>query len=60
MAEQKTFLQSYPDYIAKVPDNLKAKAMKYLPADAPAVVNPDSVTAQSGVSAPVGASASLR
>jgi cytochrome c oxidase subunit II len=32
-AEQATFLQTYPEYLAKVPDNLKAKAMKYLPAD---------------------------
>ncbi len=59
MAEQKTFLQSYPDYIAKVPDNLKAKAMKYMPADTPAMANPDSTTAQAA-SAPMGTSASLR
>jgi cytochrome c oxidase subunit 2 len=32
-AEQTTFLQTYPEYLAKVPDNLKAKAMKNLPAD---------------------------
>ncbi len=30
-SEQATFLNVYPEYLAKVPDNLKAKAMKYLP-----------------------------
>ena len=30
-AEQPTFLQTYPEYLVKVPDNLKAKAMKGLP-----------------------------
>lgn len=33
-AEQKTLLQTYPEYLAKVPDNLKPKAMKYIPAAA--------------------------
>jgi cytochrome c oxidase subunit II len=33
-AEQATFLQTYPEYLAKVPENLKAKAMKYIPAEA--------------------------
>jgi cytochrome c oxidase subunit 2 len=32
-AEQTTFLQTYPEYLAKVPANLRAKAMKNLPAD---------------------------
>ena len=41
MAEQKTFLQTYPDYLAKVPDNLKPKAMRYVPA----VADPDSTKA---------------
>ncbi len=59
MAEQKTFLETYPDYLAKVPDNLKAKAMKYAPATAPATATPDSTTAQTQ-SAGVGTSASLR
>jgi cytochrome c oxidase subunit II len=56
-AEQKTFLQTYPDYLAKVPDNLKAKAMKYLPVDPAAPA--DSSTAAAGAAAP-GASTSLR
>ena len=42
MSEQKTFLETYPDYLAKVPDNLKPKAMRYVPAVAPAVASPDS------------------
>lgn len=54
-AEQKTFLETYPEYLAKVPDNLKAKAMKYVPAQEA----PDSTMVQvSGAS--VGTSASLR
>ncbi len=63
MAEQKTFLETYPDYLAKVPDNLKAKAMKYIPAEAPAVANPDSTMATetgSSNTTGIGTSASLR
>jgi len=30
-AEQKTFLQTYPEYVERVPANLKAKAMKFIP-----------------------------
>lgn len=57
MAEQKTFLETYPDYLAKVPDNLKPKAMRYVPA-APATVNPDSVQAtETGPQSPLGISA---
>jgi cytochrome c oxidase subunit II len=60
-AEQKTFLETYPDYLAKVPDNLKPKAMKYMPA--PTTMEADSTTAQEeGEEGSVGAgtSASLR
>ncbi len=32
VSEQKTFLATYPDYISRVPENLKAKALKYVPA----------------------------
>ncbi len=43
MAEQKPFLTEHPELISKVPDNLKAKAAKYIPAvEAPA----DSTVAQ--------------
>ena len=56
-AEQSTFLQTYPEYLAKVPDNLKAKAMKGLPADVTAPAD-SSKTASSGVSQ--GSSSSLR
>ncbi|MGL4630177.1 MAG: cytochrome c oxidase subunit II [Leadbetterella sp.] len=35
-ASQKTILAENPDLMAKVPDNLKPKAMRYLPAAAPA------------------------
>jgi cytochrome c oxidase subunit 2 len=48
-AEQSTFLQTYPEYLAKVPDNLKAKAMKGLPAEAAPADS--SATASAGVSA---------
>jgi cytochrome c oxidase subunit II len=60
-AEQKTFLETYPEYLAKVPANLKPKAMKYIPA--PAAMEADSTTAQEeGEEGSVGAgtSASLR
>ncbi|HEV7346730.1 cytochrome c oxidase subunit II [Telluribacter sp.] len=61
VSEQKTFLQTYPAYLAKVPDNLKAKAMKYLPAE-PTAAPADSTTAQApdAAAAAPGASASLR
>lgn len=38
--EQAPFLTTYPEYIDKVPANLKAKAMKYIPADENAVPAP--------------------
>ena len=63
MAEQKTFLETYPDYLAKVPDNLKPKAMRYIPATAPATADPDSTTAtEQGAQSTtgIGTSASLR
>jgi cytochrome c oxidase subunit 2 len=54
-AEQATFLQTYPEYLAKVPENLKAKAMKYVPAEAGTPAD------SSGTSAGgAGASTSLR
>lgn len=56
-AEQTTFLQTYPEYLAKVPENLKAKAMKGLPAETTAPAD-SSKTASAGVS--VGASGALR
>lgn len=49
-----TVLQSKPDYIARIPENLRAKAMKY----APAAAGADSTTAQAGTS--TASSASLR
>jgi cytochrome c oxidase subunit II len=39
--EQKTFLAENPKYLDKVPENLKAKAMKYLPS-----AQPDTTTAK--------------
>ncbi|GAB3169882.1 cytochrome c oxidase subunit II [Telluribacter humicola] len=62
VSEQKTFLQTYPEYLAKVPDNLKSKAMKYLPENptAPATAPADSTTAQEAGAVGVGASASVR
>lgn len=56
-AEQKTFLETYPDYIAKVPDNLKPKAMKYIPA--PSTPAADTTMAQAGGTG-TATSASLR
>lgn len=57
-AEQKPLLSSYPEYASRIPANLKAKAAKYLPADAPA----DSTTAstEEGGAAAATASVSLR
>lgn len=46
--EQKTFLTMNPDYISKVPENLKAKAMKYLPKEEAVS---DSTTASVGTTA---------
>lgn len=54
-SEQATFLQTYPEYLAKVPENLKAKAMKYIPAEAAAPA--DSSSATGGAA---GSSTSLR
>ncbi len=56
-AEQSTFLQTYPEYLAKVPANLKAKAMKNLPAEVTAPAD-SSKTASAGGT--VGTSSSLR
>lgn len=46
--EQKSLLASKPEFLEKVPASLKAKAMKYLPAEA----TPDSTTASAGTSLP--------
>ena len=46
--EQKSLLASKPEFLEKVPASLKAKAMKYLPAEAA----PDSTTASLGTSLP--------
>ena len=53
--EQKPFLTQNPDYLSKVPEKLKSKAQKYMPAPAPAATDS---TQASGSAAP--ASASLR
>jgi cytochrome c oxidase subunit II len=59
MSEQKTFLETYPDYLAKVPDNLKPKAMKYIPAT---TTSDSTVAAKAEMpsTAGIGTSASLR
>ncbi|TLU98103.1 cytochrome c oxidase subunit II [Dyadobacter luticola] len=54
-AEQATFLQTYPEYLARVPENLKAKAMKYVPAEAATPADSSSKATGSA-----GASVSLR
>lgn len=54
-AEQKSLLQTYPEYLAKVPDNLKPKALKYIPAEAPKPAGDSLVSAAAG-----SASASIR
>jgi len=56
VSEQATFLQTYPEYLAKVPENLKAKAMKYVPAEAATPAADSSATSAGGA----GASSSLR
>lgn len=50
-AEQQTFLQTYPEYLAKVPDNLKAKAMKGLPETTVAPADSSATASVAGVSA---------
>lgn len=56
VSEQATFLQTYPEYLAKVPENLKAKAMKYVPAEAATPAADSAATSAGGA----GASSSLR
>jgi len=56
-AEQTTFLQTYPEYLAKVPDNLKAKAMKGLPAE---TTTPADSAKTASVGGGIGTSAALR
>ncbi len=56
VSEQATFLSTYPEYLAKVPENLKAKAMKYVPAEAATPAADSSATSAGGA----GASSSLR
>ncbi|CAH0997010.1 hypothetical protein EMA8858_03147 [Emticicia aquatica] len=46
--EQKSLLASKPEFLDKVPANLKAKALKYLPSEAPS----DSTTASASTSLP--------
>lgn len=46
--EQKSLLATKPEFLEKVPASLKAKAMKYFPAEAA----PDSTTASAGTSLP--------
>lgn len=50
-SEQSTFLQTYPEYLAKVPDNLKAKAMKGLPETTTAPADSSASGSVAGVSA---------
>jgi cytochrome c oxidase subunit 2 len=50
-SEQQTFLQTYPEYLAKVPDNLKAKAMKGLPETTEAPADSSATASAAGVSA---------
>ena len=56
-AEQATFLQTYPEYLAKVPDNLKAKAMKGLPAD---TATPADTAKTASTGGGIGTTAALR
>jgi cytochrome c oxidase subunit II len=53
-ASQKPLLTTFPEYAARIPDNLKAKAAKYLPAQT------DSTTASTEQGGAVAASSSLR
>lgn len=48
---QKTFLTENPAFIEKVPDNLKAKALKYIQVEAPAVTAVDSTANSAAVAA---------
>jgi cytochrome c oxidase subunit 2 len=48
-AEQKPFLATNPTYLAKVPDNLKMKASKYIPTE-PVAVDSAAVPADEAVS----------
>lgn len=57
-AEQKPLLSTYPEYASRIPANLKAKAAKYLPADAAAPS--DSTTASTADGGAASASVSLR
>ncbi|MFC0185111.1 cytochrome c oxidase subunit 2 [Pseudarcicella hirudinis] len=54
--QQKPFLTQNPTYLAKVPENLKAKAGKYIEAAAPA----DSSTAETEAAPVAGTSSALR
>jgi cytochrome c oxidase subunit II len=56
-AEQKPLLTSFPEYASRIPANLKAKAAKYLPADAAAPSDSTTASTQQGGAA---ASVSLR
>lgn len=56
--EQKPLLTSTPELASRIPTNLKAKAAKYLPADAPSAPA-DSTTASNGNGGVSGTSATL-
>ncbi|MGV3557547.1 cytochrome c oxidase subunit II [Larkinella arboricola] len=60
MAQQKPWLTKNPDYLARVPDKLKAKAAKYIPADAGAQAPSDSTAAPAEEGAGAAPSAALR
>lgn len=52
-AEQKPLLSSYPEYASRIPENLKAKAAKYLPeatADSSSTTDNGGVAVSAGVS----------
>jgi len=56
-SEQKPWLTTHTDYLVQVPEKLKAKAAKYVPADASAAPSDSTATEQGGGA---GTSASLR
>ncbi|CAG5008650.1 hypothetical protein DYBT9275_04327 [Dyadobacter sp. CECT 9275] len=47
-AEQQPFLSTYPEYLAKVPENLKAKAMKFIPAGTAAPADSSTASGSAG------------
>ncbi|MGA0556137.1 cytochrome c oxidase subunit II [Larkinella sp. VNQ87] len=59
MAKQKPWLTNNPDYLARVPEKLKAKAAKYIPAETPEASS-DSTQAAAPEAAGAATSAALR